>query len=575
MLHSSYASFSGSEQLKADPPTSVPISNTFTIEFWVRPSKEQFLENEARSGISTFKNQPFVIAPDDDQVLNNTEASVAISVGTNGISIYEVGKNHFTPTLVFPCVVEEWTHLALVYHNRIPSLYINGKFVKKGILSRRRKIVPHFCFGGHSSYGYFQGDLQEVRLWNIVRTEPFIQAFFKKTIEHVEDHMIRYWPLCKETTAQPVIKSSFPTTVTPVDSDRKKLLFTFYIPSGGVETLNRQRFYALSESDIQCDFLYTQSGTGLQNKVNASVFVTNEDVKIKEIISKGSYDAIIVNTDYLLLKRLRHLGYKGHLIYEVQGLGTDKEYTNAYLKGHAHSYIKNYSDAILYPNTPHLINAFQQYFSSKSQFCFHNCFDTKQFHYQPLPKHPTPIIGWVGRLEDNKNWRDFLRIGADIIKHSSDIKLWMFEDNTLSTPTEREAFERLLDQLNLRSHLTIYANQPHAKMAEYFSTIGDSGGFLCSTSKVEGFGYAVLEAMVCRCPVLSTDSDGVKSFIIHNQTGKFFTLGNIEEAVREGIELLTDKALRETIRNQGITHIIQHFSPQEYAVHFKQMLSQL
>ncbi|MEE6131982.1 glycosyltransferase [Priestia sp. GS2] len=575
MLHSSYASFSGNEQLQASPPTSDAISNTFTIEFWVRPTKEQTLRKESRSGVSPLENQPFVIAPADDQALTVAEAFIAISVGTNGISVYEIGKDHFTPTLVYPCSIEGWTHVALVYHHRTPSLYVNGVLAKTGILSRRRKIIPHFCFGGHPSYGYFQGDLQEVRLWNIVRTEPLIQAFYQTIIDHIKGHMIQYWPLCEETTVQSCVETGAHVIENPVKLHKKKLLFTFYIPSGGVETLNRQRFYALSESSIQCDFLYTQPGTGLQNKVNASVFVTNEDVKIKEIISKENYDAIIVNTDYLLLKRLRQLGYKGHLIYEVQGLGTDKEYTNAYLKGHAHSYIKNYSDAILYPNTPHLIGAFQQYLSSKQQFCFHNCFDTRQFHYQPLPKQPTPIIGWVGRLEDNKNWRDFLRIGSHIIKHSADVKLWMFEDNTLSTPAEREAFECLVDQLNLRSHLTIYANQPHAKMAEYFSIIGDSGGFLCSTSKVEGFGYAVLEAMVCKCPVLSTDSDGVKSFIIHNQTGKFFTLGNIEEAVKEGIELLTNKSLRETIRHQGVTHIIQHFSPQEYAANFKQMLSQI
>ncbi|MFP3415838.1 glycosyltransferase, partial [Bacillus sp. SIMBA_074] len=101
-------------------------------------------------------------------------------------------------------------------------------------------------------------------------------------------------------------------------------------------------------------------------------------------------------------------------------------------------------------------------------------------------------------------------------------------------------------------HLKMYVNQPHNKMAEYFSIIGDSGGFLCSTSKVEGFGYAVLEAMVCRCPVLSTDSDGVRSFIRHNQTGKFFDQGNIDQAELEGNELLSNIPLREDIRRKAV-----------------------
>lgn len=112
-------------------------------------------------------------------------------------------------------------------------------------------------------------------------------------------------------------------------------------------------------------------------------------------------------------------------------------------------------------------------------------------------------------------------------------------------------------------------------MAEYFSRIGDSGGFLCSTSKVEGFGYAVLEAMLCRCPVISTDSDGVKSFIIHNKTGKFFELGNIQQAVNEAVDLMFNQTLREQIRRRGVNHIKNHFSEEKYAENFLNMVKKL
>ncbi|MEC0298328.1 MULTISPECIES: glycosyltransferase [Peribacillus] len=37
---------------------------------------------------------------------------------------------------------------------------------------------------------------------------------------------------------------------------------------------------------------------------------------------------------------------------------------------------------------------------------------------------------------------------------------------------------------------------------------------------VEVAPFALLEAMSCKCPVLTTDSDGEGSPIIHNQTGK-------------------------------------------------------
>ncbi|WP_376768255.1 glycosyltransferase [Paenibacillus alginolyticus] len=65
-------------------------------------------------------------------------------------------------------------------------------------------------------------------------------------------------------------------------------------------------------------------------------------------------------------------------------------------------------------------------------------------------------------------------------------------------------FEVLLHQM---------AANPHPRFFHF-------GGSLYSTSKVEGAPYSILEAMSCRCPVLTSDSDGVSSAVIHNQTGK-------------------------------------------------------
>jgi len=350
------------------------------------------------------------------------------------------------------------------------------------------------------------------------------------------------------------------------------ILFTFFVPSGGVETLNRQRFYALSKYGVHCHFLYTQPGTGLQNKIDATIFVMNDYDEILRIVWQGNYDAVVICSDVQLLQLVKKSGYPGIIIYDNQGLGFNKEYAAYYLKNHVLDIINDNCDGIMYPKTPHLIDAFQTIFPHKKQFYFDNCFHTGEFNYRKMPPSSHPIIGWVGRLEENKNWRDYLSIGAQLVNWNSKIQLWMFEDNQLGDPNERIAFNQMVDELNLRSSLTVYANQPHSKMAEYFSMIGDSGGFLCSTSRVESFGYAVLEALVCRSPVLSTDSDGVRSFIKHNVTGKFFEFGNIDEAVGEAIELMTNLALRENLRNNGARHIETTFSPDLYAANFMTMI---
>ncbi|WP_347550651.1 glycosyltransferase family 4 protein [Pseudalkalibacillus hwajinpoensis] len=352
-----------------------------------------------------------------------------------------------------------------------------------------------------------------------------------------------------------------------------KLLFVYYLPSGGVETLNRQRCSALQKIGVHSELLYLQNGEGIKNIISIPVHVTNNDSEIQNLLLKGNYDAIIVCSDHHFLLRLKKLGYKGKIIYEVQGLGSKSD-ANAWLRG-AQKIINSSADAILFPKTAHIKELCTTYFPHKPKFSFHNSFDTETFSYHVLPKEAKPIVGWVGRLEENKNWRGFVNLARKLILQIPSIQLWMFEDATLASPEERAEFQLLIGRYGLANHLTIRSNIPNRQMADYYSKIGDSGGFLCSTSKVEGFGYAIVEAMSCRCPVLTTDSDGVRSFIIHNQTGKFFDNSQHNNAVIEALELITNVELREKIRSNGLHHIQTHLSPNIYCQNFLQMMNVL
>ena len=352
------------------------------------------------------------------------------------------------------------------------------------------------------------------------------------------------------------------------------VLFVYYVPSGGVETLNRQRSAALKHENINCHFLYYRKERDLVNDHDAPTFITNDDNQIKEILAHGSYSMIVIISDYEAIKRFRDFGYKGPIVLEIQGYGP-KHVARAELTK-AVPFVTAYGNGLLNPKTPHIASLFEELFPITPKFQFNNCFDSKRFSYQPLPKKEHPIIAWIGRMEDNKNWREFLQIGRKALNEiNPNIQLYMFEDPTLSTPQERTNFQQLVGTLQLGKHLTLLPNIPNHKMAEYFSIIGDSGGFLCSTSKVEGAPYAVLEAMSCRCPILTTDSDGVRSSIIHNNTGKYYTLGNIDEAIKEAKDLMYNVQRREAIRSNALHHLVTNFGPKLYAKNFKKMITNL
>lgn len=352
------------------------------------------------------------------------------------------------------------------------------------------------------------------------------------------------------------------------------ILFAYYYPSGGVETLARQRSHALKKFGIDFQFLYFMHGPGLQNIEDTSTFVTNSDHEIQEIIHKGNYKVIIVCSDHFFLPRVRKMNFTGKLIYEVQGLGS-LPVADQWLKD-AQPYINQNADAILFPKTSHLMNLIEKYYPSVEKFSFHNCIDTKKFAYKAIHSQNNDlIIGWVGRIEENKNWKGFLELGYELIKLNPLIKLWMFIDSTLTNQNQGLEFNRALQKYNLANHLTIRDNIPHQQMPEFYSAIGDSGGFLCSTSKVEGFGYAVLEGMSCRCPVLTTDSDGIKSFVVHNITGKIYPHDNIQLALKEAKSYLLNKPLREQISLNAQQFIHTHFTPENYAKNFLNMLKDL
>ncbi|WP_165994997.1 glycosyltransferase [Bacillus sp. Cs-700] len=353
-----------------------------------------------------------------------------------------------------------------------------------------------------------------------------------------------------------------------------KVLFVYYLPSGGVETLNRQRCKALKEAGIFCELLYMQQGTGYNNICDIPVYVTNDNQEIKLLLEKQNYSAIMVCSDHLFLKRIRELGYSGPLIYEIQGLGTEKAARNWMVS--AQPFIQTYANAVFYPRTSHLEQLCQTFIPNVKPYSFHNCFDTDHFHYVTSTFHAkNPIIGWVGRLEPNKNWYGFLQLINNIMKKNPNINVWMFQDATLASESEKTKFQQFIKQHHLEEIVTVHSNIPHQEMAVYYSIIADSGGFLCATSQIEGFGYAVVEAMSCQCPVVSTDSDGIRSFLTHNETGKIINIDDLDEATSECLEVFNNAEMKNQLVKQANEKIKSTLDPKKYNENFTKMLKQI
>jgi hypothetical protein len=112
---------------------------TFTMSLWVKPADDTALFEETNLGI-TGLNDPrnnFAVLPEHGQAFapDGSHAGCGLTVGKNGVCVFEHSSNYFVPILVHPAKLTGWTHVAVVYQENQPSLYLNGVLVHKGLKS--------------------------------------------------------------------------------------------------------------------------------------------------------------------------------------------------------------------------------------------------------------------------------------------------------------------------------------------------------------------------------------------------------------------------------------------------------
>ena len=119
------------------PDQNRAVTNDFTIAFWARPAGEISLPAETTAGINWGNQNWAVYPPPGHDLYGEHHAGAGVSVGRNGVCVFEHWSANAPAVLVYtaPESLTDWTHVVVVFHNGTPQLYLNGRFVRSGLVS--------------------------------------------------------------------------------------------------------------------------------------------------------------------------------------------------------------------------------------------------------------------------------------------------------------------------------------------------------------------------------------------------------------------------------------------------------
>jgi hypothetical protein len=146
------------------------VTNDFTVAFWANPEVTHEIDEESTSGISGTSGQRYAVDPPQGRVVYGSpdHACAGVSIGTNGISVYEHSDGYMPPLLVHQAPVSGWTHVAVVYRDKRPGLYVDGILVNTGLKSPKEFVHMNPQTLGGMTYGRFCGQIDEVRVYDHV-----------------------------------------------------------------------------------------------------------------------------------------------------------------------------------------------------------------------------------------------------------------------------------------------------------------------------------------------------------------------------------------------------------------------
>jgi hypothetical protein len=171
----------------ADSQSIRSFKNAITIEVWFKASSFYTEKNSINTIIR--KN-----------IANGVENFFLRFRNVDGSSVLQMSIGYDIEGLSVPYEFSTgiWYHLAGTYDGSAMTVFVNGLSIKSQKVSGPLYIDQSDLFIGKgdpefSSGEYFHGELDEIRIWNVARSQEEIQAVMSTSLTGKEKGLIAYW----------------------------------------------------------------------------------------------------------------------------------------------------------------------------------------------------------------------------------------------------------------------------------------------------------------------------------------------------------------------------------------------
>lgn len=172
---------------------------------------------------------------------------------------------------------------------------------------------------------------------------------------------------------------------------------------------------------------------------------------------------------------------------------------------------------------------------------------------------PAPVVCWIGRLDDHKNWQGFL----EVVEHLPEDR--PFEAWLVGKPVEARGAIELLERARQRrvlGRLRWFRGLAHERIPALLDAVRDSGGVTVTTSRGESFGMTVVEAMARACCVVVPDEGPFTELVEPGVSGELYRSVSFRGAAAKVAALLDDHARRRACGERARRSVLERFAPE-------------